>query len=78
MHCSVPTLARICAALGVSADVLLGQFEEGEDGGERRIKWTADAPSETPEIRRLARRLRRANSATLRLVVVLVKELERQ
>ena len=73
---SVPTFARISGALGVSADTLLGV----------RITSTIEAPpsrtsppppSDTPEIRRLIRRLRKASPATLRLVTMLVKELDR-
>lgn len=77
---SVPTFARISAALGVSADTLLGL--RGSDIAERDFDgqptWaSASPPSDSPEIRRLVRRLRRASPATLRLVTMLVKELER-
>jgi transcriptional regulator with XRE-family HTH domain len=81
---SVPTLARICAALGVSADVLLGRGEQWHQqqvrpaAKELAPKWPAGPPAEPPEIRRLVRRLRRASPATLRLVTLLIKELERK
>lgn len=74
---SVPTLARICSALGVSADTLLGRG--GLDSpGDGSTQWATETPADTPEIRRLVRRLRRATPATLRLVTLLVKELERR
>ena len=77
---SVPTFARIAAALGVSADTLLG-FRVGAteyDAGDAVVpSWgKAAPPTESPEIRRLLRRLRKASPATLRLVTLLVKELE--
>lgn len=75
---SVPTFARIAMALGVSADTLLG-FKEEEDADDRAMPgWgKPEPPSDTPEIRRLMRRLRRASPGTLRLVSLLLKELER-
>ncbi|MCG8421897.1 MAG: helix-turn-helix domain-containing protein [Proteobacteria bacterium] len=75
---SVPTFARIVAALGVSADTLLGlRPERPERRGDVVPNWTASPPTDSPEVRRLVRRLRRASPATLRLVTLLVKELER-
>lgn len=73
---SVPTLARICSALGVSADVLLGRTEVARIKEPPPAKWSPAPPSDSPEIRRLVRRLRRASPATLRLVTLLIKELE--
>jgi transcriptional regulator with XRE-family HTH domain len=75
---SVPTFARIVMALGVSADTLLG-FREDEESEERATPgWgKPEPPSDAPEIRRLMRRLRRASPGTLRLVALLLKELER-
>jgi transcriptional regulator with XRE-family HTH domain len=75
---SVPTFARIAAALGVSADTLLGfrPIEQGEAQPPVPSWGKASSPSESPEIRRLLRRLRKASPATLRLVTLLVKELE--
>jgi transcriptional regulator with XRE-family HTH domain len=79
---SVPTLAKICSALGVSADTLLGRGEptraEPSRTKEVAVRWTPPPPSDGPEIRRVLRRLRRASPATLRLVTLLIKELERK
>ena len=79
---SVPTLARISTSLGVSADGLLGRTAPEGEG--RRVPLPVPAqppalapPMDAPELRRLARRLRKASPATLRLVALLVKELER-
>lgn len=77
---SVPTLARISTSLGVSADSLLGRSPP--DGGEQSAPAPAQPPApappaDGPELRRLARRLRKASPVTLRLVALLVKELER-
>ena len=72
---SVPTLVRIAAALGVSADVLLGNSGPSNAS---TPGWQLEPPLiEKPEIRRLLRLLRRAAPATLRLATMLVKELER-
>jgi transcriptional regulator with XRE-family HTH domain len=75
---SVPTLARISTSLGVSADLLLGHVSEAQE--QRAPALAPPAPSESdmerPELRRLLRRLRKASPATLRLVALLVKELE--
>jgi transcriptional regulator with XRE-family HTH domain len=77
---SVPTLARISTSLGVSADSLLGR--SSSDGEEQPAPAPAQPPApapptDGPELRRLARRLRKASPVTLRLVALLVKELER-
>lgn len=76
---SVPTLARISTSLGVSADSLLGHSPEDEEERELPAQQQppAQPPEDGPELRRLARRLRKASPATLRLVALLVKELER-
>jgi len=82
---SVPTLARISTSLGVSADNLLGRLTPSAgDGEEQPAPLPALAqppapapPTDGPELRRLARRLRKASPVTLRLVALLVKELER-
>lgn len=74
---SVPTFARISSALGVSADTLLG-LRRSPDASDPEPTWaSASPPSDSPEIRRLMRRLRKATPATLRLVTMLIKELER-
>lgn len=78
---SVPTLARISTALGVSADTLLGRAvirQQEAMAKEEPARWSAPSSSDAPEIRRLLRRLRNASPATLRLVTLLVKELERK
>jgi transcriptional regulator with XRE-family HTH domain len=81
---SVPTLARISTSLGVSADSLLGRAVPGSDDASERAELPAPVqppapapPTDGPELRRLARRLRKASPVTLRLVALLVKELER-
>lgn len=76
---SVPTLTRICTALGVSADALLGRALLEEQALKPKVQMPPGAPApppDSPELRRLARRLRDASPATLRLVALLVKELE--
>ncbi|MEM9487743.1 MAG: helix-turn-helix transcriptional regulator [Myxococcota bacterium] len=72
---SIPTMARICSSLGVSADALIGRVEMIPLGGSQS-RWAPPQASDSPEVRRLTRRLRRASPATLRLVTLLVKELE--
>ncbi len=68
---SVPTFARIANALGVSADTLIGRESDGPT-------WQPmPPPAEGPEIRRIVRLLRRATPATLRLVTMLAKEMEK-
>jgi transcriptional regulator with XRE-family HTH domain len=75
---SVPSLARIAAALGVSADKLIGRPEQSRSK-EVSNKWKqASQPDDSREMRRLVRRLRKATPATLRLVTLLIKELERK
>jgi ribosome-binding protein aMBF1 (putative translation factor) len=72
---SVPTLARMVAVLGVSADALLGRiaFEPGAAAA-----WSAAAsPTDPPEVRRVSRMLRRASPGSIRLVALLLRELER-
>ncbi|HWN69984.1 MAG TPA: helix-turn-helix transcriptional regulator [Haliangium sp.] len=72
---SVPTLARIAGVLGVSADALLGRiaFVPGASPG-----WQVSPPTDAPEIRRVIRMLRRASPGALRLVTMLLKEIERR
>jgi transcriptional regulator with XRE-family HTH domain len=71
---SVPTFVRIARALGVSADTLIGR-DQPEVAA---LAWQpASQPAESPEIRRVVRLLRKASSATLRIVTLLVKEMER-
>ncbi|WP_428264235.1 helix-turn-helix domain-containing protein [Haliangium sp.] len=72
---SVPTLARIVAVLGVSADALLGRVPFV--AGAMPAWMQAAPPSEPPEVRRVVRMLRRASPGTLRLVSLLLKEIDR-
>ena len=74
---SIPTFARIVSALGVSADALLGRQSFTPQSVPLGSQWTPPAPTESPEMRRLLRRLRKARPATLRLVSLLIKEFER-
>ena len=73
---SIVTFARIVSALGVSADVLLGRQAVIAPAAPA-LSWAPAPPSDSPEVRRLLRRLRKARGSTLRLVSLLVKELER-
>ncbi|MCG8418158.1 MAG: helix-turn-helix domain-containing protein [Proteobacteria bacterium] len=73
---SIATFARIVSALGVSADTLLGR-EPAPAPAVPASSWMIPPPSDSPEIRRLLRRLRKARASTLRLVSMLTKELER-
>jgi transcriptional regulator with XRE-family HTH domain len=70
---SILTFARIVSALGVSADALLGRHPAFVQAGP---SWTPQQTDESPEIRRLVRRLRKANPSALRLVSLLLRELE--
>jgi len=63
---SVPTLAKIAETLNASADELLGRARHS-DRTERRQN-IAGSSSESPEIRRLLRRLRTASASTVRLL----------
>lgn len=71
---SVPTLVRIADALAVSADVLLGRAGPG-------TLLVAEPPpslstGEPPEVRRLVRRLRKADPRTVKLLGLIATELE--
>lgn len=70
---SILTFARIVSALGVSADLLLGRHPALM---QPIASWAPPQPTESPEIRRMVRRLRKANPSTLRLVNLLLKELD--
>lgn len=74
---SILTFARIVSALGVSADSLLGRQPFAAQPLLAGAPWVAEPPADSPDVRRLVRRLRRAQPSTLRLVNLLVKELER-
>ena len=71
---SILTFARVVAALGVSADALLGRPMSFVSAN---AVWAAPTPADSPEIRRLLRRLRKAEPSALRVVNMLLKELER-
>lgn len=72
---SVPTFVKIATALGISADNLLGRTTAATD---EEASWEpAPAPTESPEIRRMMRMLRRATNGTRRIVIMLVKEMEK-
>ncbi|WP_428264883.1 helix-turn-helix domain-containing protein [Haliangium sp.] len=74
---SVPTFSRISLALGISADTLLGYREDGS-GKMGTPSWgLPEPPKDPPEVRRLIRRLRQATPGTMRLVALLLKEVER-
>ncbi|WP_242391998.1 helix-turn-helix domain-containing protein [Anaeromyxobacter oryzisoli] len=73
---SVPTLVRMCEALAVSADVLLGRSPSSPSLGEAGQAGVG-VVEEPPELRRLLRRLRKARPRTLRLLGMLATELER-
>lgn len=70
---SIETFARIVSALGVSADALLGRPVTGLP----EVSWTPAPPTDSPEMRRVTRRLRKAKPSTVRLVNLLLKELDR-
>lgn len=74
---SILTFARIVSALGVSADALLGRGPILAQAVGGAGSWVASPPSDSAEIRRIVRRLRKASPSTLRLVNLLAKELER-
>ena len=74
---SIGTFARMVSALGVSADVLLGSRPTiVQPVAGSSMTWSTTPPTDGPELRRLMRRLRKARPATLRLVNMLVKEIE--
>jgi transcriptional regulator with XRE-family HTH domain len=74
---SIGTFARMVSALGVSADVLLGNRPTiVQPAPGTSLTWSTTPPTDGPELRRLMRRLRKARPATLRLVNMLVKEIE--
>jgi transcriptional regulator with XRE-family HTH domain len=80
---SVPTLARMADALDASADVLLGtgsrvSFARDRSRGSSWSERTGRTDSSTPELRRIVRRLSRAEPRTLRLINSFVSALERR
>jgi transcriptional regulator with XRE-family HTH domain len=73
---SILTFARIVSSLGVSADIMLGRQQPSVV--QTGISWTPAPPDDSQEIRRLVRRLRQAQPGTLRLVNLILKEIESQ
>lgn len=74
---SVPTLVRICGALGVSPDALLSRNIQRAPAFAGTTPTRREVAEEPPELRRLLRRLRRARPRTLRLLGLVAAELER-
>lgn len=72
---SVPTLSVMMGVLGVSADDLLG-LTVPELRPERPSGRTTHPAGDRAEVRRLIRRLRHASPATIRLIDLLVTELD--
>jgi transcriptional regulator with XRE-family HTH domain len=70
---SVPTLLRLALALDASADALLGLGTVSAGGHAPRRDA---APATSPAIRRVTRRLSRARPSTLRLVSLLLLEVD--
>ncbi|WP_428262771.1 helix-turn-helix transcriptional regulator [Haliangium sp.] len=73
---SIGTFTRIVSALGVSADTLIDNRVVTGTAQGGSSAWAPAPPDDSPELRRLTRRLRKARPATLRLVTLLVKEME--
>lgn len=71
---SIGTFVRISSALGVSADAMLGTRLPWESAA-INPSWTPEPPDDSPELRRLIRRLRKAPSSTLRLMTMVAKKL---
>jgi transcriptional regulator with XRE-family HTH domain len=69
---SVPTLLRIAVALHVSADILLGLDRLPEAG--RAGLRSSDPPAATA--RKLLRRILRARPSTVRIVTLLLREVD--
>jgi transcriptional regulator with XRE-family HTH domain len=73
---SVPTLARMAEALQTSTDALLGA--NVRDAGAPSWRAPPPPPADPPEVRRLLRRMRRADSKTLKLLNAFLSALERR
>ena len=71
---SVPTFHKIIRALDVSADTALGLMASANASSSQAGR---KAEYDIPEIRRIMRRLRDSPAGQVRLVTLLVKELER-
>ncbi len=72
---ATPTLRSIAAALGASADALLGLAPTGKVGHVPAAP-TSKVAEGSPELRRLLRRLRRAPPKTLRLLSAVAAAIE--
>lgn len=72
---SILTFVRIVSALGVSADALLGQHYAATPV---TANWMPSSTADNADVRRVVRRIRKAQPSTLRLVNLLLKELERR
>lgn len=66
----------MAVVLNVSTDAMIGLHK---DGSERSlaVESLSREQEERPEIRRILRRLRKASSQTLRIVTMLLKEMDR-
>lgn len=73
---SIVTFANIVRVLGVSGDALLGRPGAATVAPMGIPSWAPTPPNDGPELRRLARRLRRSSPATLRAVNLLLREIE--
>ena len=72
---SVETLCRLCRVLRVSSDVLLG-LVQGSSGPEPGLPDRPPATcEESPDVRRLVRRVKRLDPRRLRLLGLLAAEL---
>ena len=72
---SLETFVRIALALRISSDKLLGLADM--EGVKSAIEeYLPAVPEDTPEFKRLVRRLRRASPKTRRVADVVVRELE--
>ena len=71
---SILTFVRVVAALGISADLLLGQQFAAPPAA---ASWMPISSADSADVRRVVRRIRKAKPSTLRLVNLLLKELER-
>ena len=73
---SIVTFANIVRVLGVSGDALLGRPGAPAVAPMGIPSWAPAPPNDGPELRRLARRLRKSSPATLRAVNLLLREIE--
>ena len=74
---SIQTLHKMAVTLHVDADVLLGVKPPEENERQHLPTHVANIELEKPDLRRVVRRLRRANPKTLRVVEKFLRELDR-